>query len=119
MTQEQPSRRRFPRIPANNAVLVHQLGEGEREELSRTQCLGLGGCMFISPESFGVGAFLRLLITINREVVETVARVVYEIPEEGSRYKIGVEFLVINSKDEERIASLFAESEDTTADGCE
>ena len=108
---ESPRRRRFPRIPSENAVLVKRLGELPAEEFAVTRSVGLGGCAFTSRESFGIDAHLKLLITIQRDVVEARARVVYETPREDDRYTVGVEFLEVENTDRLKIALLFSGEE--------
>ena len=70
VSSDHPGRRRFPRLPSENAVLVNRLGEVPAEEFAVTRSVSLGGCAFTSRESFGVGAHLELLITIERDVVD-------------------------------------------------
>src|ERR1700712_1696148 len=54
--------RRFPRTPAEHAVMVRLLGGPRFEGFAKTRVIGLGGCMFVNRESLGygspVGAFL-------------------------------------------------------------
>ncbi|TLN17217.1 PilZ domain-containing protein, partial [bacterium] len=75
--------RKFPRVPAKNTILVKKLGDHEIEGFSKTGSLGLGGCMFLSDESFGVGAFFEILISVKKHVVKASGRVVYELPDES------------------------------------
>jgi hypothetical protein len=107
MSPEENQRRQFPRVPSANAVLVNRLGELPAEEFAVTRSVGLGGCSFISSESFGVGSHLKVLITVNLEVIEVRAKVVYENQVDGGRYEIGVRFVGIAEEDRSKIASLF------------
>jgi hypothetical protein len=111
---DHPQRRRYPRVPSENAVLVTRLGEADLEAVSKTRVVGLGGCMFTAGEPFGIGALLRMLITVQQEVVECLARVAYEIPS-ADGYEIGVEFLLLPEAKQARIRSILAD-QDVTSD---
>ena len=98
MMEEQVKRRRYPRIPSENAVLVKLLGSEVSEGFAKTSSVGLGGCMFFNSESIGVGAYLDLLISVRGTVAKAMSKVVYEIPaDEG--YQVGVEFIQISDAD--------------------
>jgi len=101
------SKRRFPRIPSENAVLVKKLGPEELEGFAKTRVVGMGGCMFISDEALGVDAYLDLLISVRGRVVKTRGRVVYEIPQGGDEVEVGVEFVQISPHDRDIIEELF------------
>ncbi len=98
--------RRFPRLASSLAVLATRLGTSPREEFARTKEVGLGGCSFISRESFGVGSALEMLITVGRDVIRSHVRVVYERGE-GQGWEVGVEFLQLSDTDRQRLAGLF------------
>jgi hypothetical protein len=98
-------RRRFPRIPAEHVVLVTKVGDEVLEQLGRTRDVSLGGCLFTSGQSFGQGSLVQLLIKLEDEVVDCLARIVYEVPKEGDEHDVGVEFVYLS--DEQMIASLF------------
>jgi len=104
------SKRRFPRIPSDNAVLVKRLGQEEAEGFTRTRVVGLGGCMFISDEPLGVDSFLDLLISVRGRVVRTKGRVVYEIRRGAAEIEVGVEFVQIAPHDRDIIQELFSTS---------
>ena len=104
------SKRRFPRIPSENAVLVRRLGDAEAEGFTRTRVVGLGGCMFVSDEPLGVESFLDLLISVRGRVVQTRGRVVYEIPCAGDEVEVGVEFVHIAPHDRDIIQELFPQA---------
>lgn len=100
--------RRFPRIPAEHAVLVKRLGPGESEVITKTRVLGLGGCMFINDEPLGEGTPIELLMSIRGQVIKTTARVVYEQPDPDGGVEIGVEFLFISDRDRLTLEGVFA-----------
>jgi hypothetical protein len=104
------SKRRFPRIPSENAVLVKRLGDEEAEGFARTRVVGLGGCMFVSDEPLGVESFLDLLISVRGRVVQTRGRVVYEIPRGDDEVEVGVEFVQIAPHDRDIIEELFPQT---------
>ena len=111
MNDASPSRRQYPRIPTKHAVLVNMLGDDVGEELARTRNISVGGCLFTSPSSYRTGSVVQLLIKINMNVVEAVAKVVYSIPKGGGGFDLGAEFIFIKEKDKQRIFALFEEQD--------
>lgn len=103
--QLQPKIRRFPRIPAEHAVMVRLLGVKAFEEFARTRVIGPGGCMFVSEESLGFGSLMELSIAVSGRVVKTDSRVVYEIRKSPTEHQVGVEFLRISPADRTFIES--------------
>jgi hypothetical protein len=97
MTDARDHHRRYPRIPLQNAVLVKKLGDDLVEEFASTRSLAIGGCGFFSQEALGEGSLLDILISIERQVVQVTARVVYEHPSEGG-FDVGVEFLKLDEQ---------------------
>jgi c-di-GMP-binding flagellar brake protein YcgR len=98
-------KRRFPRIPAKNTVLVTKLDGQSHEEFAKTKSLGLGGCMFTSDQCFGEETVLEMLITIGLDVIKTKVKVVYERQSENDEkvFEIGVEFVDIRERDQKTI----------------
>jgi hypothetical protein len=107
MANEHREKRRFPRIPAEHAVLVKKLGPGEVEEFAKTRTVGLGGCMVLSDSPLGLGSGVELLISVRGGVVKAQGRVVYEIPKSDGAFQIGVEFLRMATGDLKVLQSLF------------
>ena len=107
MADEYHEKRRFPRLPAEHAVLVKKLGPGALEEFAKTQTVGLGGCMFVSDSTLGLGAGVELLISVRGGVVKAQGRVVYEIPKGERSFQIGVEFLRMATGDLKLLQALF------------
>jgi len=107
MADEHREKRRFPRLPAEHAVLVKKLGPGELEEFAKTQTVGLGGCMFVGDSTLGLGAGVELLISVRGGVVRAQGRVVYEIPRGAEGVQIGVEFLRMATGDLKLLQALF------------
>jgi hypothetical protein len=107
MVDEYPEKRRFPRLPAEHAVLVKKLGADETEEFAKTRTVGLGGCMVVGDSSLGLGAGVELLISVRGGVVRAQGRVVYEIPKGENSYQIGVEFLRMATGDLTLLQALF------------
>ncbi len=95
-----PLKRRFPRVDYVTPMLIKRVGvlSDEHEQISRTQVLGLGGCMFTSERALGVNSMLALLITVKGRVLRAKARVAWEqrVPRE---VRIGVEFLHLDHTD--------------------
>ena len=109
MNDSPPSRRQYPRVPTKHAVLVNLLGDEVAEELARTRNISVGGCLFNSPRSYRAGSVVQLLIKINVDVVEAVARVVYTNPNGSGGIDIGAEFIFIKDRDRRKIFALFEE----------
>jgi hypothetical protein len=109
---EYATQRRFPRIPSANTVLVRRLQPKEREILSKTRVVGLGGCMFVTDEKLDAGELVEVLIVVSMQVVETRARIVYLIPSDG-RFEVGVEFIQIDSEGRALIEGLLEGARET------
>ena len=97
--QTRPKIRKFPRVPAEHAVMVRLLGVRPFEEFARTRVIGAGGCMFVSEESLGFGSLMELSIAVQGRVLKTDGRVVYEIRKSPTEHQVGVEFLRIAPAD--------------------
>jgi hypothetical protein len=107
MTQNRPSRRRFPRIPSQYDVGVRRAEEHKSIPMvSTVDDVGLGGCRFVSKETFGVDSLLWLTILPKKGIVEARARVVYERPSRGKTFEIGVEFMEISPRDRTALEKL-------------
>jgi len=113
VSEEYREKRRFPRIPAEHAVLVKKLGTDETEEFAKTRSVGLGGCMFHSDAALGLGSGVELLISVRGGVVKVHARVVYEIPKDDGGVQVGVEFLRMATGDLKLLQTLFEGDEQT------
>lgn len=107
MDNDYPQKRRFPRIPAENAVLVRKIGEAPIEGFATMKTVGLGGCMFVQDASLGSGSVLEILISIKSWVVKATGKVVYEVPKEDSTIEVGVEFIDISPADKAVLETLF------------
>jgi len=92
-----PTRRQFPRIPAENVVMIHRIGPAEHQKMATARQIGLGGLMISSLEPLGVDSYLRLKITIDNDVVEATGRVVWERPADDGSIDVGVAFISIDS----------------------
>lgn len=100
--------RKFPRVPAEHAVMVRLLGGPSFEGFAKTRVIGLGGCMFVNRESLGYGSLMELLIAIEGRVIRADARVAYEIPKGEREHQVGVEFLRLHPNDRTLLSSLIA-----------
>lgn len=105
MDTHENGQRKFPRIASRHSVLVQKI-EGSVEEFARTKTVGLGGCGFLSNESLGNGAILNLLISVEHAVIQSRARIVYELPTGDGRYEVGVEFIDMKPEDRQVINRL-------------
>ena len=102
------TRRRFPRIEAQDAVHLRRIGPEVMETCGKTRQIGLGGCTFVNCEPIGRGSAVDLLISVKpHRVIQAVGRVVYEKPIQQDRFEVGVEFLSISPSDRAVLESLF------------
>lgn len=109
MAEGEIKRRRFPRVMSENLVLVKKVGGEALEELTKTQMLGLGGCMFVHPESLGEGIPIEVTLAVKHKVIKAVGRVLYELPQPDGSFHIGIEFAQISPADIEVLKELFTE----------
>jgi len=98
VSDEQPKKRRFPRIASEHVALVRATGATESEGFAKTRSLGLGGCGFVTDTPLAVGDGVELLLSLAGRAVSANARVVYVLPV-GDRHEIGVEFVEIDPAD--------------------
>ncbi len=99
MAESTPQKRRYPRLPLKNLMLVQKVAAPEEEALANTRSLGLGGCMFASKDAFGPGTLLELFLSIEGQAIQTRAQVVYELPQADGTFHVGVEFHEIPALD--------------------
>ena len=116
MPEPASNRRRFPRLPLYNPVLVKTFGGASEESLVRIRSVSLGGCKFLHGESLGKGALLDLLISLGETVIEAKGQVVYEIPREDGTVEIGVEFLEVPEADRATLAAALRRDGVTASD---
>jgi len=109
MAESEAKRRRFPRVMSENLVLVKKVGAEALDELTKTQMLGLGGCMFVHPEPLGEGIPIEITLAVKHKVVKAIGRVLYELPQPDETYHIGIEFVQISPADLEILKGLFTE----------
>jgi c-di-GMP-binding flagellar brake protein YcgR len=100
--------RRFPRVPAENAVLVRTLGSEGPEVMATTRTVSSGGCMFVHRERLGVGTSVELLISLPGRVIKAQARIVWENERANGEVEVGVEFLRINAEDRRALEATVA-----------
>ncbi|HQT95173.1 MAG TPA: PilZ domain-containing protein [Thermoanaerobaculaceae bacterium] len=108
MAKNSQEQRRFPRVPAEKAVLVKKLGDESSETLAKTRMVGGGGCMFVHHESLGVGTAVELLISLPSRVIKAQGRVVWETVAQGGTVEVGVEFLDVSAKDRRALEAAVA-----------
>jgi hypothetical protein len=95
--------RRYPRVPAENALLVKKIGQEDSELLAKTRTVGVGGCMFVHREALGVGSAVELLISLPGRVIKAQGRVVWETVVGPDQVEVGVEFLRISPQDRQSL----------------
>jgi hypothetical protein len=109
MVDEHREKRRFPRVPSENVVLMRKLGEDAGEALVKTKVMGLGGCLLVSQEAMKPGTTVELLISVSGRVVKTQARVAWENMRPEGGFDVGVEFLAVEPADRHILEVLLAE----------
>ena len=93
-----PRRRRFARLPAENAVLLERNPTEEMPgAFAVARDLGPGGCGVVSPGPLGTGSLLKLYMSFDSEILEANGRVVHERPRPDGRYDVGVEILQMDN----------------------
>jgi hypothetical protein len=118
MDESKPDRRRrFPRIHSENLVLVKKFGILAVEGLGKTEQVGLGGCKFLHQEPLGVGSLVELTLSIRGHLLNTRARVLYEMPHDGEFTEVGAEFVALSPGDRETLALLFGPEGTVLAEG--
>jgi hypothetical protein len=110
MTEDRAEKRRFPRLPSENTVLVKKLGTGPLEEFAKTRVVGLGGCSFASDTALEPEARIEMYIAVSGKVVMALARVADLRTGEDGKTLVGVEFLEISPEDREVLERLLAAS---------
>lgn len=117
--QDRSQRRRYPRIPSENTVLVTVREGEELDAFAKTNTMGLGGCGFVGEEPLGEGSIVELMISVRPEVVRSTARVVYEHERNDGRWDVGVQFLKLETDDrvilEDLLGTALAEADDPGA----
>ncbi len=108
-------RRKYPRVPSKNTILVKKLGSEEVEGFAKTEVMGLGGCLFLSDESFGIGTYCDILISVEHNVVKAMGKVVYEEVDKEGRLHVGAEFINISETDRHLLEVLWGKSDGHSA----
>ena len=108
MAEAHTNQRRFPRIRSENPILVKKLDDETVGAFSKTQEVGLGGCMFVNHEALGPGSLLGMFISVQGRVIEATARVIYERPHQD-QFEVGVEFVQIDPVERTVLERLFEE----------
>ena len=106
MEDGQDARRRFPRVPAENKVLVRDPADTPRAEFAETNSVGLGGCGFRSELPLEVDQRVELLILVDPLLLKAKARVAYTRPLDDGGFDVGVEFVELKDKDREVLEGL-------------
>jgi len=106
MSDEMQAKRRYPRVPSENVVLLQKLERGADEELVKTGVIGLGGCMVVSRTPLSPGSLVSLMISVTGQVIRTEARVVWEHKKGPREFHAGLEFLRLLPSDRELLNRL-------------
>ncbi len=108
MPERPHEQRRFPRVPAEKALLVKKVGDDASEALAKTRTVGGGGCSFVHHERLGVGSAVELLISLPTRVVKVQGRVAWERVTGPQTVEVGVEFTVVSPKDRSALTRALA-----------
>jgi hypothetical protein len=106
-------KRRYARAKVDQPVFIEVLQEvasdgNGAQGFSRTKTLGEGGCSFKCPEDIGYLSLMKVAISLGGHVVTADGRAVYQRPQTGGGYEVGVEFLRVSSDDRLHIRQLVA-----------
>lgn len=103
---ERQERRRFPRIRSENLVLVKKVDEKPEKAVARTVDVGMGGCRFVNDLRLGKNSVVDIVLICDKEFIEVVGKILYELPRDDGFFDVGVEFSVIAKGDKERLQRL-------------
>ena len=107
MVEEYTQKRRFPRIPSTNSVMVTKLADDRVEGFTKTKVVSPGGCLIMSDVPLGVGSLLEIRIAVRGHLATAVGRVIHETPKSPGEIEVGVEFVEIGEADRDAIRGLF------------
>lgn len=107
MSDDQREMRRFPRLEAQQAVLVKKLDAEGAEKIVPTKTIAIGGCSLVTDEPLGTGTNVELLIAVDQTVVSAWGRVVYETTAIDGRIENGIEFSRLDDRAAHAIHRLF------------
>ena len=101
-------KRRFPRLPSANSILVTRSGDRQIDALTRTHTVGLGGCGFVCDVDLGgADTTIELMICVRPVAFRTLARVAYQRERDDGAYDVGIEFINLPAEHRRTIERLF------------
>lgn len=100
-------KRRFPRIPSENTVLVKRTGDGGDEGFAKTTVMGLGGCSFVTETPLEPEERVEVFVAVSGKVVVALGRVAWTAVRPDGRLEVGIEFLEITEEDRQVVEGLF------------
>ncbi|HVN76548.1 MAG TPA: PilZ domain-containing protein [Thermoanaerobaculaceae bacterium] len=106
MARSHGERRRYPRFPADNPVLLKRVAGDGPEAPARTLEIGAGGCKLVHERALGVGTRVELAISAGGRTIRALGRVVFELPLRSARFQLGVAFLQMAPEDRDTLAAL-------------
>lgn len=109
MPRSNPERRRFPRFPSDDALLLKKVGDDGPEVPARTLEISAGGCKLVHDTPVGVGCRVELVISAGGRSIRALGRVIYELPLRSARFQVGVAFLRVAPEDREALTALLSE----------
>ncbi len=97
------TRRQNPRIHSVNEVrITDAITDLEKRSLTTIE-LGTGGCLLTSSRPLGIGRVMVMSITLEKKPVKAIGKVLYEYPTKGGNISSGIEFIYVDTEDNEAL----------------
>jgi len=109
MPRSHPERRRFPRFPLDNPLLLETEGGDGPGVTAYTLDVSAGGCRFLHDSPIAAGSNVVLVISAGGRSIRASGRVVYDLPLRSARFQAGVEFVRIDPGDRATLEALLRE----------
>jgi hypothetical protein len=109
MPRSHPERRRFPRFPLNNPLLLKTEGGYAPGVTAYTLDVSAGGCKLVHDSPIAAGSNVDLVISAGGRSIRASGRVVYDLPLRSARFQAGVEFLRLDLGNRAALEALLRE----------
>ena len=109
MPRSHPERRRFPRFPLDNPLLLKTEGGDGPGVTAYTLDVSAGGCKLVHDSPIAAGSNVELVISAGGRSIRASGRVVYDLPLRSARFQAGVEFLRLDPGDRAALEALLRE----------
>ena len=104
------ARRQNPRIQSVNEVRITDAITDLEKRSMTTLELGTGGCLLNSSRPLGIGRVMVMSITLEEKPVKAIGKVLYEYPTKEGSISSGVEFIYVDTDDNEALTQFVLSS---------